>query len=283
MRQQIDLVQDHQVRRPKHVRIFDRLVLSLGHREDNDPRVLAEVEHCRTNEISDVFDHHDRPGRGTEFRNAASDHIGFQVATCPCIHLHRRSASEPNSFSIVRSGLVPLDHEEICLVVQVSDGPLQQGCLSCARRAHQIQSQDLAAGEPRPIRGRHGIILGEQSGFQAIAFDPLFLEKRISACGFRLNDTVSRKPRRPLWSSKGSRPGTPKSPRRPASPRCCQTDGRAASDNFTSLVGADNEQIIVCTEALVPRSGWHEAMSSTSSAPLLPSMSPLPLPSISLF
>ena len=44
VRQKVDLVENHQVGLVEHVRVFERLVLALGHREHDDLVGLAEVE-----------------------------------------------------------------------------------------------------------------------------------------------------------------------------------------------------------------------------------------------
>ena len=64
MRQQIDLVQDHDVRRSEHVRIFERLILAFRNRQNDDLRPLAEIEQCWANQIPDISIMTTDPGSG---------------------------------------------------------------------------------------------------------------------------------------------------------------------------------------------------------------------------
>ena len=57
VRQQVDLVDQHQLAGAEHQRVLERLVLALGDRGDHDPRVLADVELGRADEVADVLDH----------------------------------------------------------------------------------------------------------------------------------------------------------------------------------------------------------------------------------
>jgi hypothetical protein len=45
--QQVDLVEYHHIAGAKQVRVFDRLILALGYRHDNDFLALAEIEELR--------------------------------------------------------------------------------------------------------------------------------------------------------------------------------------------------------------------------------------------
>ena len=52
----VGLRQDGQTRSGKHVGIFQRLVLALGHRKDGHLGILAQIKARRADQISDVFD-----------------------------------------------------------------------------------------------------------------------------------------------------------------------------------------------------------------------------------
>ena len=56
VREEIDLVDDDHVARPEHHRVLERLLLALGDRRDHRPRVLADVELGRTDEVAHVLD-----------------------------------------------------------------------------------------------------------------------------------------------------------------------------------------------------------------------------------
>ena len=60
MRQKVNLGQNHRAGGSKGVRIFERLVVALRHREDRHLLSLAEIEARGTNEIADILDEQDR-------------------------------------------------------------------------------------------------------------------------------------------------------------------------------------------------------------------------------
>ena len=57
VREQVDLVDQHQLAGAEHQRVLERLVLALGDRGDHHPRVLADPELGRADEVADVLDH----------------------------------------------------------------------------------------------------------------------------------------------------------------------------------------------------------------------------------
>jgi len=56
MGQQVDLIDDHQRRSGEHVRILERLVVTLGHRENHDLGGLAQVPQRGADQVADIFD-----------------------------------------------------------------------------------------------------------------------------------------------------------------------------------------------------------------------------------
>jgi hypothetical protein len=56
MRQQVDLVEDHQLRRGKHVGVLERFVFAFGDRQDGHFGRLAQVPHGGAHQVADVFD-----------------------------------------------------------------------------------------------------------------------------------------------------------------------------------------------------------------------------------
>ena len=56
VRQQVDLVDQDELAGAEHQRVLQRLVLALGDRADHDPRVLADAELRRADEVADVLD-----------------------------------------------------------------------------------------------------------------------------------------------------------------------------------------------------------------------------------
>ena len=70
--QQVHLVDHDQVGGGEHVRVLQRLVVALGHRDDDDLACLAEVEQRRADEVADVLDEQQRPRLGTSAASAAA-------------------------------------------------------------------------------------------------------------------------------------------------------------------------------------------------------------------
>ena len=79
MRQEIDLGQHHHARRGKGVRIFERLVVSLGHRQDRHFPRLAEIEAGRTNQVADILDEQDGIALERQAIKRVADHMRVEV------------------------------------------------------------------------------------------------------------------------------------------------------------------------------------------------------------
>jgi hypothetical protein len=181
MRQQIDLVEQHQFGRLEHVRVFDRLVLSLGHRQDQHLGAFAQIEQRRADQIADVFDHQHGLGRRVELRQPPRQHVGFEVATGARIDLDRGGAGGANTLGIVQRGLVALDDADRQVGAEVADGAFQQGGFSRAGRTDQIERQDLTARQPAAVAFRDELVLGENLLFQGnrLAVRPRVQRRRV--------------------------------------------------------------------------------------------------------
>jgi hypothetical protein len=71
-RQQIDLIENHQAARTKHMRIFERLVLTLGRRGDHNLGRFAEIKQRRAHEIAHVSIIMIERGAGLRARTASA-------------------------------------------------------------------------------------------------------------------------------------------------------------------------------------------------------------------
>ena len=72
VREQVDLVDQHELAGAEHQRVLERLVLALGDRGDHHPRVLADAELGRADEVADVLDHEQVDVRRAAARAAPS-------------------------------------------------------------------------------------------------------------------------------------------------------------------------------------------------------------------
>ena len=75
------------------------------------------------------------------------------------VDLHRSSSTGPNPLRVVECVLITLDHVQRRSALQIGDGSFQQRGLAGARRANEVEGQDLAAGQPRAVACRQLIVL----------------------------------------------------------------------------------------------------------------------------
>jgi hypothetical protein len=68
--------------------IFQRLVVTLGDREDGHLGLFAKVEHRRTHEIADILYNDNRACPRLQQREPACHHVGFEVAAGAGIDLN---------------------------------------------------------------------------------------------------------------------------------------------------------------------------------------------------
>ena len=80
VRQQVDLVQDHELAGAEHQRVLERLVLALGDRRDHHARVLADPELGRAHEVADVLDHEQVDLIQRDRRQRGAHHVRVQMA-----------------------------------------------------------------------------------------------------------------------------------------------------------------------------------------------------------
>src|SRR5215211_8600265 len=92
--QQVHLVDQYQVRRAEHKRVFQRFLLPFRDGVDHDPDVLTHPELGRTHQVAHVLDDEEIYVLEREFAEAGADHIGVQMAlaaeTRVGVHLHQR-------------------------------------------------------------------------------------------------------------------------------------------------------------------------------------------------
>ena len=84
-RQEVALVEQHDVGGLEHVGVFEGFVLALGDREDGHLVVFPQVEGGGADQVADVFDEKQRfLGRPQPFQRVA-DHVGVEVAALPVL------------------------------------------------------------------------------------------------------------------------------------------------------------------------------------------------------
>ena len=102
VRQQVDLVQDEEIRRVEHVRILERLVVAFRHRQDHDLVRLAQIERRRADEIADVLDQQQAVVGELELRKRVRDHLRVQMTALSGVDLHRSRAGRAHAIGVAR-------------------------------------------------------------------------------------------------------------------------------------------------------------------------------------
>lgn len=121
MRQQIRLVEQHQVRCGEHVGIFERLVLALRDRQHDHLVCLAQVEGGGTDEVADTLDE-EKPARSQrQMIERVTHHMRVEMAAFAGIDLDRRRAGGADALGIVRGLLVTLDHRDRAARQEIAD------------------------------------------------------------------------------------------------------------------------------------------------------------------
>src|SRR6476660_5730867 len=157
--QQVYLVEQDHLRRLKHMRILQRLVLPLRHRQNRHLRSLTEIKERRTYEVANIFDHDDRADRRLELAHSTRDHVRVQMAPAARVDLHYWRASCMNSLTVMSGCLITFDDEKCVAVLQVANGALEQRRFARAGGTHEIESEDLAALKPGPVAYCERIVL----------------------------------------------------------------------------------------------------------------------------
>src|SRR5215211_4553367 len=109
---QVDLVDDDQSRCGEHVWVLQRFVGALGHRDDDDFAVLAEVEHSRAYQIADVLDEQQRARLGFERVQRAVHHVGVEVAAGAGVDLNGPGARGADPLGVEQCLLIALDDDD---------------------------------------------------------------------------------------------------------------------------------------------------------------------------
>ncbi len=159
VRQEIDLVQDEQVRRMEHVRILERLVLAFGDREDHDLVRFAQIERGGADEIADVFDQQQAAVDRLQRRQRMAHHVRVEVAAPAGVDLHGGSAGRADAIGVERGLLVALDHRNRNAAFERLDRAHEERRLAGARTRDEVEREDAAVAQRSPVRRRECIVL----------------------------------------------------------------------------------------------------------------------------
>ena len=160
MRQQVDLVDDHQLTRAEHQRIFECLVFAFSDGRDHHPMIFADAKLGGTDEIADVFDHEQIELRERQRRQRRSDHVRVEMTLAAearvGIDLHERDVKHREALRVVVPLNVAFDDADARRLVGVRiepcEGSLEQRRFAGTGRTHQVDDRHLRAVEILSVR-----------------------------------------------------------------------------------------------------------------------------------
>jgi len=132
VRQQVDLVEQHDGRVMEHLGVLERFVFPFGDGKNDDLVVFSQVEGGRADQIADIFDQQYVKIVQVKVLGAVHNHVGIQMAPGAGVDLAHRDSGSGDALGIVIGLLVAFDDGEAEFVRQVTQGPFQQGCLAGA-------------------------------------------------------------------------------------------------------------------------------------------------------
>ena len=147
VRQQVDLAEQHERGAPEHVRIFERLVLAFGYRQQHHLVRLAQVEGGGTYEIAHILYHQDAVPRRVQLRERVPDHMRIEMAALAGVDLHRARAGCADALGIVAGLLIAFDHADQVALAQRPYRLHQQRRLARPGTGDQIEREYAALGQ----------------------------------------------------------------------------------------------------------------------------------------
>ena len=196
VRHRVDLVEDDRLGDLEDARVLVRLVVALGHRQDHDLRVLAQVEVGGTHQVADVLDDDQVELLERQRVDRALDHVALEVAGAAGVDLDRRDAVRLDLLGVDLARDVALDDRDAVAVAQGRDGGQDRRGLARARRGHQVEHEDARGVEPRAVLGGEALVAVEDR-FAQVDFHAHSSEvSTVSSAG-----SASASPRRSLPSS----------------------------------------------------------------------------------
>ena len=165
---QVGLADHHHVGATEGGGVLERLVLSLAHRQQHQPPVLAEVVGGRTDQIAHVLNQQQiEGGQGAtaslERLDAAGHHRRIQVAGLTGGDRHRLQTGGPQAGSIVVGGQIPHQGRQGQGAGGAMAGQgLQQGGLTGARRGEDVHHPHPGGVEVAAVDLGLPVVVGQQ-------------------------------------------------------------------------------------------------------------------------
>ena len=154
MREQVDLVDQHELAGPEHQRVLRRLLLALGDRGDHDPGVLADSELRGTDEVADVLDHEEVDVVERQVGERGAHHVRIEVTLAAeargGVELGHGNVQRGQPVRIHRPLNVALQHADTHSR-KLGDHPFEQRRLPRSGSAHEVHDLHAGAVEVRPV------------------------------------------------------------------------------------------------------------------------------------
>ena len=166
MRQQVELVHEHELARAEHERVLERLVLALGHGRDHYAPVLADAELRRADEVADVLDQEQVDLVERDRRQRRAHHVRVEVALAAeariGVDLRHRHVQRGKRVGIETALHVALEHAD-AHIVEISHDAFEQRRLARARRTHHVDDDDAVLVEVVAVRARDRVVRVEDA------------------------------------------------------------------------------------------------------------------------
>ncbi len=133
MRQQVGLVDDHEIGGAEHVRVLQRLVITLRHRDDDDLGLLPDVEERRAHEVPHVLDEQQRALARRQSLDRLLHHRGVEVTAGSGVDLDGACPGVLDPLCVEQRLLVSLDDADLPAALELGDGALEKRGLARAR------------------------------------------------------------------------------------------------------------------------------------------------------
>ena len=110
VREQIHFSQRHGLGLPEERWIFYRLIFALRHAQDGHLGMLSNIEFCRTNQVADIFNHHQVKLLERQVAERIMHQLGLQVAGAAGQQLADPAVQPGQALGIMRGFDVALQH-----------------------------------------------------------------------------------------------------------------------------------------------------------------------------
>jgi cystathionine beta-lyase len=160
---QVDLRDDRHVGGVEDCRVLERLVFPLGHREQHQSQVLAQVERGRADEIADVLDEQEIEGIQVPTVQRALDHRGVEMAHRPRRDLLDRNLAARQTSRVIVGRQVADQRGHAIATAQGSQHALKESGLARTGTRHETDDEHARSAETFAQRPGRDVVLLEHT------------------------------------------------------------------------------------------------------------------------